>query len=98
MKTLDDFAGVMTTGSGLKAAAPPRFEALSPAGRAWLRLDTAAGSALLRGEPGVKLDFDGGLMRLTARDGREFIASGVDEAAADAVVTAVRGAAAARCW
>ena len=98
MKTLDDFAGVMTTASGLEAADPPRFEVLSPADGAWLRLDTAAGSALVRGKPGVKLDFDGGLMRLTARDGREFIASGVDEAAADAVVTAVRGAAASRCW
>ena len=46
----------------------------------------------------MKLDFDGGLMRLTARAGREFIASGVDEAAADGVVAAVRGAAAARYW
>ena len=67
MKTLDDFAGVMTTRSGLEAAAPLRFEALSPAGGARLRLDTAAGSALVRGEPGVKMDFDTPTMSSEAR-------------------------------
>ena len=51
MKSLDDFVGVMTTGSGLEAAAPPRFEALLPAGGAWLRLDTAAVCAFARGDP-----------------------------------------------
>ena len=57
----------------------PVYIRLEPAGGRWLRLDTATGSALVRAEPGLSLDHDRNSVRIRARDGREYLASGVDE-------------------
>ena len=75
MKTLDDFAGVLVTGGDLAGC----LVAVEPVGGSWLRLDTPSGSALIRAKPGVSLDHDSGLMRMSARDGRTVVVSGVDD-------------------
>ena len=65
------------------------YVGLEPAGGRWLRLDASAGSALVRAEAGVSLDHDRGGLRVRARDGREDLASGVDDAAVGKVVRLV---------
>ena len=65
MKTLDDFADVLVTGRDVAARGHPALVALEPVGGRWLRLDTSSDSALIRTEPGVCLDHDRGLMRIT---------------------------------
>ena len=79
-------AGVVTMAGDLETAATPRFRALTLAGGTWLRLDTDAGAALVRAEPGMTLDYDRGRMRIAARDGREFFASGVGDDRFDEIV------------
>ena len=66
------------------------YVGLEPAGGRWLRLNASAGSALLRAEPAFSLDHDRGGLRVRARDGREYLASGVDDAAV--------GKHGQRCW
>ena len=67
----------------------PVYVGLEPVGGRWLRLDTSAGSALVRAEAGLSLDHDRDGLRIHARDGREFLASGVDETAFNAIVQVV---------
>ena len=67
----------------------PVYIRLKPVGGRWLRLDTATGSALVRAEPGLSLDHDRATLRIRARDGREYLASGVDDRAFDEIVRLV---------
>ena len=89
VKTLDDFAGVLVTGRDVAARGHPALVALEPVGGRWLRLDTSSDSALIRTEPGVCLDHDRGLMRITTRDGRTLVVSEVSEQRFKEVVTLV---------
>ena len=71
----------------------PVYVALEPVGGCWLRLDTSAGSALVRAEAGLSLDHDRDCLRIHARDGREYLTSGVDDAEFDESVQLVGTAA-----
>ena len=89
MKTLDDFADVLVTGRDVAARGHPALVALEPVGGRWLRLDTSSETALIRTEPGVCLDHDRGLMRITARDGRTLVVSEVSDKRFKEIVTLV---------
>lgn len=73
----------------LLPAGLPVYGRLEPVGGRWLRLDTSAGPALVRAEPGLALDHDRNHLRVRARDGREFLASEVDEAEFNEIVRLV---------
>ena len=45
--------GAVVRGADLLPRSMPVYEGLEPAGGRWLRLDTSAGSALIRAEPGL---------------------------------------------
>ena len=81
--------GAIVRGADLLAPPMPVYRGLEPAGGRWLRLDTSAGSALVRAEPGLSLDHDRSHLQVRARDGREFLASEVDEAEFDEIVRLV---------
>ena len=89
MKTLDDFADVLMTGRDVAARGHSALVALEPVGGRWLRLDTSSESALIRTEPGVSLDHDRGLMRITARDSRTFVVSEVSDQRFKEIVTLI---------
>ena len=89
LKSLDDFADVLVTGRDVAAGGHPALVALEPVGGRWLRLDTSSESALIRSEPGVCLDHDRGLMRITARDGRTLVVSGVNDERFKEIVTLI---------
>ena len=87
-------AGVeVLRGADLLPRALPAYLGVEAVGDRWLRLDTSAGSALVRAEPGVSLDHERGGLRVRTRGGREYVTSGVDEAAFDEVPPPVGAAA-----
>ena len=75
--------GAIVRGTDLLPRQMPVYVGLEPVGGRWLRLDTSAGSALIRAEAGLSLDHDRSSLRIQARDGREYLASGVDETVFD---------------
>ena len=81
--------GAIVRGTDLLPAPMPVYVGLEPAGGRWLRLDTSAGSALVRAEAGLSLDHDRDGLRIRARDGREYLAAGVDDTAFDEIVRLV---------
>lgn len=89
MKTHDDFADVVVAGHDVAARGHPALVALEPVGGRWLRLNTSSESALSRSEPGVCLDHDRGLMRISARDGRTVVVSEVSDERFKKIVTLV---------
>ena len=72
--------GTIVRATDLLPRQMPVYVGLEAVGGRWLRLDTSAGSALVRAEAGLSLDHDRDGMRIHARDGREFLTSGVGEA------------------
>ena len=76
-------------GSDLEQPAAPRLVRFQAVGGRWLRLDSHGGSVLVRAEPGLKLDYDRGGVRVAARDGRELVFSGVAEGQFDAFLRLV---------
>ena len=85
--------GAVVRGADLLPPQMPVYEGLEPAGSRRLRLDTSAAPALVRSEPALSLDHDRGGLRVRTRDGREYLASAVDEAAFDELVRRVGTAA-----
>ena len=81
--------GSIARGTDLLPRQMPVYIRLEPVGGRWLRLDTAAGSALVRAEPGLSLDHDRATLRNRARDAREYLTSGVDERAFDEIVRVI---------
>ena len=67
--------GAIVRGTDLLPRQMPGYVGLEPVGGRWLRLDTSAGSALIRAEAGLSLDHDRGGLRIHAGDGREYLAS-----------------------
>ena len=66
----------MGTGSRLAARGHLALVAVEPVGGRWRRLDTSPASALVRAEPGVRLDHDRAFMRITTRDGGVVVVPG----------------------